>query len=121
MISGIVRDNHALLPVTFRLLEQPDFSIEFVLDTGFSGDLTLPEAAVQAIGLERVVEEIAHLADGSLIVLVVHTGTIFWRNQLREVRVLATGSRPLLGTGLLEGSHLSVEFTENGAVIVEEL
>lgn len=51
MIIGRVVQLHALLPVTFRLSNQPDFAIEFVVDTGFTGFLTLPPAAVAALQL----------------------------------------------------------------------
>lgn len=46
MINGIIKDGRANVNVIFRLLNKPDFSIEFVIDTGFTGDLCLPSAAV---------------------------------------------------------------------------
>ena len=49
MMTGHVVQRHALLPVTFRLLNQNEFAIEFVVDTGFSGELTLPIAAIEAM------------------------------------------------------------------------
>ena len=48
---GRVYHLHLLLPVTFRLASQPDLAIEFVVDTGFTGFLTLPPAAVSAMRL----------------------------------------------------------------------
>jgi predicted aspartyl protease len=42
MIYGRVTDGKAIVPVVFRLLSQPDFSINFVIDTGFNDYLTLP-------------------------------------------------------------------------------
>jgi hypothetical protein len=39
----------------------------------------------------------------------------------REVVVLAMGRRPLLGTALMEDYHLSVDFCEGGAVIVDQM
>ena len=44
MITGRIWQLHALLPITFRLANQPDFAVEFVVDTGFTGFLTLPSA-----------------------------------------------------------------------------
>ncbi len=35
MISGTVKDGHATVNVIFRLPNIPDFTIEFVIDTGF--------------------------------------------------------------------------------------
>jgi predicted aspartyl protease len=51
MIAGKVQNLHPLLPVTLRLTGRPDLTLEFVVDTGFVGFLTLPPAAVAASGL----------------------------------------------------------------------
>lgn len=53
--------------------------------------------------------------------LIVYGATILWHGEEREVRVLATGKRPLLGTALLEGSELVAQFAETGLVTVEPL
>jgi predicted aspartyl protease len=45
MITGRVTEGRATVPVTFRMPERPDFSIEFVIDTGFTGSLCLPPEA----------------------------------------------------------------------------
>lgn len=42
MIYGKFINSQAIVPVTFRLPEQPEFSIDFVIDTGFNDHLTLP-------------------------------------------------------------------------------
>jgi hypothetical protein len=46
---------------------------------------------------------------------------IIWNGEEREIRVLATGRRPLLGTALLDGHELVVQFTEGGLVTIDEL
>lgn len=47
MMTGMVADLHAVLPIIFRLPGHGDLSLEFVVDTGFTGFLTLPIAAVK--------------------------------------------------------------------------
>ncbi len=42
MIYGRLTDGRAIAPVIFRLPGQPDFFLDFVIDTGFNGYLTLP-------------------------------------------------------------------------------
>jgi predicted aspartyl protease len=42
MISGIVKGRHATIGVVFRLPNRPNFSIDFVIDTGFTDHLSLP-------------------------------------------------------------------------------
>ena len=36
MITGIIKNGRATVNVIFRLENQPDFTIEFVIDTGFT-------------------------------------------------------------------------------------
>jgi hypothetical protein len=53
------------------------------------------------------------------VVLPVHAALILWHEKEMRVRVLATGRRPLLGTALLSGSYLGVDFRHEGEVIIE--
>ena len=121
MISGIVTDRHATVSVPFRLPDRPDVTIEFVIDTGFTDFLCLPLEVVSILGLPFEYNMRANLADNSNVVLPVHTATILWNAEERDVRVLATAARPLLGTAWLDGYELVVQFTEGGLVTIEEL
>jgi clan AA aspartic protease len=76
MITGRVLNRRALLPVVFRLPRQPDLSIDFVVDTGFTDFLTLPATAIDALNLRFLYLMPADLADGSTISLAVHAATI---------------------------------------------
>ena len=120
-MTGSVLGRHALLPVTFLLQGRPDLTIEFVVDTGFTYFLTLPPAAVAALGLPYLHDTPANLADDSTVAIAVHAATIVWNGVEREVRVLATGSRPLLGTALLDGQELVAQFKDGGLVTVDDL
>jgi len=96
-------------------------TIEFVIDTGFTGDLSLPSAAVTLINLPFLYELPANLANNSWVDIPVHEALIIWNGEERVVNVLATGKRPLLGTGLLNGYELSIQFIESGLVTIQEL
>lgn len=63
----------------------------------------------------------ANLADDSNVMTRLHLATIVWHGVEREVIVLAMGRRPLIGTALMEDYHLSVDFCEDGAVIIDEI
>lgn len=119
MIAGYVADRRALVPVTFRLLGRPDLIIEFVVDTGFVGFLTLPHAAVLAMGLPYLHHTSAGLADDNQVQIPVYEATIVWEGTERAVRVLAMGRRPLLGTSLLDDRELRVLFREGSPVIID--
>jgi len=118
MMSGQVANLHALMPVLFRWPGRPDLSIEFVVDTGFTGFLTLPAAAVAALGLTFLEDTPASLANDQIVSLAVHVATILWNGSERLMRVIAAGRRPLLGTALLDGTYLGVDFTDGGEVTI---
>jgi clan AA aspartic protease len=121
MMIGSVRARHVLLPVTFRLAGMSDRTIEFVVDTGFTGLLNLPPDIITAMNLPFLHRIPAQLADGSFVELAVHSASIIWKGIEAEARVLATGERPLLGTALLDGSELLAQFREEGLVTVDDL
>lgn len=121
MIYGRLIDGKAIVPVIFRLPTQPDFSLDFVIDTGFNDHLTLPPQAVSAMNLPLYSSTLAKLADGSDALLSIHLATIVWDNLEKVVPILASGYKPLLGTALMEGYHLDIDFEENGLVLLERI
>lgn len=121
MISGIVKDGYATVNVEFRLPNIPDFTIEFVIDTGFTDYLCLPPEAVALLRLPFLYELPANLANNSWVDIPVHEAVIIWNGIEQEVNVLATGKRPLLGTALLDEHELVIQFTEGGLVTITEL
>ena len=62
-----------------------------------------------------------NLADNNQVTLPVHEAIILWNGEEREIRVMATGRRPLLGTALMDEHELVVQFTEGGLVMIDEL
>jgi clan AA aspartic protease len=121
MIYGKVSDSRVIVPVVFRLASQPDFSLDFIIDTGFNDHLTLPPQAVSAMNLPLYSSTEARLADGSKALLSIHLATIVWDGIERLVPVLAAGYKPLLGTSLMAGYHLEIDFQDNGLVSLEQL
>lgn len=120
-MDGRVTQHHVLLNVTFLLPEQGHIEIECVVDTGFIGYLTLPLADIQTMNLPFIRRMPANLADNSTIWVEVYSATFLWHGEEREEEILATGIRPLLGTLLLDGSDVGVQFAEGGNVNVERL
>lgn len=119
MTPGTVRDLQARVQVTFRLLGRPNLSIECVVDTGFAGALTLSPDAITALDLPFFSEIDANLANDMDVKTAVHVATVVWDGREQEVAVLALGRRPLLGTALLNGKRLCVDFREGGLVLVD--
>lgn len=95
--------------------------IEFILDTGFVGYLALPLATVHALHLPFAHRSPIALADGTWVVVEVYRAIIEWENEEIDVEVLATGAEPLLGTSLLDGYDVGIQFTDGGLVTIESL
>lgn len=111
IVSLIIRGNRA-----------SSQSINFTVDTGFSGELTLPRSAIDQLNLLRDEDGVPYiLADGTVRVLPRYIALVEWHGQLKNVNVVDTGSEALLGMQLLAGSNLNVEAAPGGAVIITEL
>jgi clan AA aspartic protease len=121
MISGIVTAGHAIVTVMLRIPNRTDIPIQFVVDTGFNGELCLPPEAVSLLQLRFKFSGPANLANNSQVNLSVHDATIVWNGEERDVEVLATGQKPLLGADLLDEHELVVQFTEGGLVTIDPL
>ena len=121
MITGRVENRQALIPITYRLPGQPDLIIEHVVDTGFTGQLTLPASAVAAMGLPFDHSEDITLANDSSEQVSFHLATIMWEGQEFVADVIATGIRPLFGTALMDRKELVIQFDNSGLMTLDDI
>ena len=97
-------------------------TVEFTIDTGFSGEIALPQYVIDRLNLTREDDDATiTLADGTIRVLAIYTGWIEWHGQDRDVIVVTLGVEPLLGMSVISGSNLSVDATPGGPVTIAEL
>ena len=84
---------------------------EFVIDTGFSGFLYLPEDTIVDWGLSFLSSVPVALADQSIVIADVYQATIMWFGGSQRISVLAgpSGCDALLGMELLEGCRIELE------------
>jgi clan AA aspartic protease len=121
MMTGSIGDGSILLTVSFSLPEFPYFALEFVVDTGFTGMLALSPDVITALRLPFLYTAPVQRRDDSIVEKPVHRATISWQGGEREVTILAVEGRPLLGTALLNGTELRVQFRAEGIVTIGEL
>src|SRR5829696_10030014 len=95
--------------------------ITAVIDTGFNGALSLPRAVVASLSLTAIAPRTVTLGDGSRTVLDYYDADVLWDLQPNRIRVLCVEGVPLLGTALLRGHKLEVEFEAAGSVTVSAL
>ena len=95
--------------------------VPFVLDTGYSGMLALPEAFCVQLALEWDHSQTATLANGSSIVVDVFLGRIIWDEGEKLVEILAVEGDPLIGLVALDGYRVCLDVKEGGTVIIESI
>jgi clan AA aspartic protease len=120
-MTGVVKGYQARLAIPFLFANKEDIAIDFVVDTGFEGAMTLPFETIQALELPYFTQLTANLADDSGVPVDVYVAIIRWGDEEKRVAVLAMGTRPLLGTSLLAEHHLHVTFIEEGSVSIRPL
>lgn len=98
-----------------------DWSIEAQVDTGFTGELTLPISAIDSLGLEASGFSTYRVGDGSLTSFNSYYATIRSGNGVRYITVLESETDPLVGVGLLWDNNLSIDFRHGGDVSISEL
>ncbi len=96
-------------------------TFEFIVDTGFEGDATLPGHLAGRLGGEPAGFRRRALAGGSIGNLPFYEARLNWEDADRVVEVLILEGQPLIGTTLMEGFLLQVEVQEGGEVTLEPL
>lgn len=117
-MRGIVRGRKPFISVTFRIPGSPDIALDFIIDTGFEGALTLPPPAIAALGLSFDQPMIAKTADGRRTTVPTFRATILWNGLVLIVQVLEMSNPPLLGTLLLDNNDLFIRFRDGGEVLI---
>jgi clan AA aspartic protease len=87
------------------------------IDTAFNGGLVIPRKQIAELGLVKESSAEAVLADGRTVALETFACSFEWFGNSYETQVVASdGEYPLLGTMLLDGHRLHIDY---GAKTVE--
>ncbi|MBI3466656.1 MAG: clan AA aspartic protease [Planctomycetes bacterium] len=122
MITGTVNaDCEAVILLVVVGPTRQQRTVDAVIDTGFSGDLTLPSAVIAALGLKWLGRERGILADGSTDLFDVYSAAVLWDGQPRSIEVEAANTPPLVGMHLLHRHSLHMEVVNGGPVEISSL
>lgn len=122
MITGVVTDAHKpVVGVRVRGAGGAEEKVEALVDTGFDGFLTLPPAVIARLGLSWRSRDRVMLADGRWARFDLYDGLIDWDGRPRRVYIEAADIDPIVGTGLLVGYRVGVDFRPGGPVVIEPL
>jgi clan AA aspartic protease len=95
--------------------------IRAVVDTGYTGYLTLPSTVITNLGLTWYMQQEGILGDGSLCLFNVYEASVIWDGQIRSVEINESEADPLVGMGLLEGFELKIQGVAGGLVTITAL
>jgi clan AA aspartic protease len=95
--------------------------VDAVIDTGFSGFLTLPSDMISKLGFSWEGRDSATLGDGTFCTFEVYIGLVIWDGQYREIYINESETVPLIGMQLLRGYDLRIQAIKGGLVTIEAL
>jgi clan AA aspartic protease len=95
--------------------------IEAIIDTGYTGYLTLPTEVITRLRLTWYMQEEGFLGDGSLCIFNVYEASIVWDGLVRPIEIDEAQTDPLVGMGLLEGYELNIQGFPGGLVTIAPL
>ena len=121
MIVGIVQGREPLIRLTIRGFRGRQEEIEALVDSGYSGWLTLPSTAIAALRLRWQTLGRGILADGSVTAFDVYQAKVLWDGRVRSVFVDEFDATPLVGMALLRGRELKMQVRARGKVTIKPL
>ena len=119
MIRGIVTEElEAWVDLAIAGDEQPAVGFSALVDTGFNGCPTLPQAVLENFHAKPLFQVKVTLADGSEIVADLFELTVVWNGQPLTIEVDAAETEPLVGMALLAGHDLQMRVVPDGDVTI---
>lgn len=123
MMQGVVNAN---CEATIRIVVggnsmAPRQLIDAVIDSGYTGFLTLPQDLIAALALPWTGVDRGTLGDGSEAIFRVYTATVIWDGQYRKIPINEAETDPLVGMSLLYGYEVRIQAVEGGKVYIESL
>ncbi len=122
MIEGVV--NAAYEPVVSLAVQGhagQTREIEAVIDTGFTGFLTVTPALAAELGLDFRGTGRATLADGSEVTFDVYDVAVLWDGQERYIEADVADTTPLVGMRLLNQHNLNIQVADGGRVVIQPM
>jgi clan AA aspartic protease len=96
-------------------------TINAVIDTGFTGFLSLPNEIITELDLLWSYRDRGTLGDGSEVLFDIYDAVAIWDGKSQEIEVNSAETDPLIGMSLLRGYRLQVDTIEGGLVIITDL
>jgi clan AA aspartic protease len=121
MMQGYVNVNYEAIILVVVKNGSKLKSINAVIDTGFTGFLSLPATIIAELDLSWSYRDRATLGDGSETLFDIYEASVIWDGQIREIEINSANTEPLVGMSLLRGYRLHIDTIEGGMVTIAAL
>lgn len=122
MMQGVMNLScEATVPLVISNENRQSRLIDTVIDTGYTGFLSLPREIIVALNLPWTGIDRGTLGDGSEVTFEVYAATVIWDSQYRNIPVNEAETDPLVGMSLLYGYDLRIRAVEGGNVTIEAI
>ncbi len=118
MMVGQWRDGFPRVMLTLPGVGGP-LNVEFIVDTGFDGDLALPESMIRQLDAAILESRLIRLAEGFQQRSYYYEMVLDWDGEPRPIEVLALDGNPLIGNDLWKYYSLQAENIKGGDVSFE--
>lgn len=104
-----------------RMRFSDSLTLECVIDMGFIGALVLPRRVVNELQLQVLGRLTFDMVGGSSMAAEVAGLEVDWLGQTRTIQVVVSESEDaLIGTELLDGARLTIDYLENTVTLTNE-
>lgn len=122
MMQGVVNLScEPIVPLVISNKSRQTRLIDAVIDTGYTGFLSLPREIIVALNLPWTGIDRGTLGDGSETIFEVYGATVIWDGQYKNIPVNEAETDPLVGMSLLYGYDLRIQAVQGGIVTIEAL
>ena len=108
----------AAIPLQLRGPAGQEQEVEAVIDTGFTGSVTLPPSLVAELGLVFMGTGGATLTDRSEVSFDAYAVTVLWEGQPRDVLIDEADTTPLAGMLLPDRHDLNIDVEGGERVLI---
>jgi clan AA aspartic protease len=122
MIHGVVsRNREATISLVIVNENRQTKLITAVIDTGYTGYLSLPSEIITELNLSWTGIDRGTLGDGSEVTFEVYAAKVIWDGEYRDIPINEAETDPLVGFSLLYGYDLHIQTVEGGNVTIKLL
>jgi clan AA aspartic protease len=122
MIHGVVsRNREATISLVIVNENRQTKLITAVIDTGYTGYLSLPSEIITELNLSWTGIDRGTLGDGSEVTFEVYAAKVIWDGEYRDIPINEAETDPLIGISLLYGYDLHIQTVEGGNVTIKLL